>query len=241
MKWLNSSKRDDSGPRPPEQILHAYENNQDISRDECRVLYDLVEDPWDLGSNVNYDSYIHFLRACDKYVDWQQIDWVIDYGSGIGTFTRALKDLHPHIKSMGVDFDTALQAAERRFGAGIFDHYFAMDREINEYDLLAHRFPDLDIGRLCICFFNSVNYVFKDQSKKRRPRYLSRLVRQFESLSSQSAHKYLIASSNFFDRGAAKAMDRSDCELIYMSRDLGLNSRIEDFQAELHTRIWQSI
>lgn len=240
MKWFKRSTPTSGDPRQAEQILEAYENNQDISRDECRILYDLVDDPWDLGSNVNYESYTRFLRACDKYVDWQQIDWIIDYGSGIGTFTRALKDLHPHIKSMGIDFDTALQAAERRFGAGIFDHYFAMNRDINEYDLLAHRFPDLDIDRLCICFFNSVNYVFKDQKNKHRPAYLARLIRQFEGLARKPAYKYLIASSNFFDRGAARAMDRADCELIYLSRDLGLDSRISDFQAELHTRIWQN-
>ena len=239
MKWIPRRARKPAAPRSNDEILAAYENNRDISRDECRVLYELIDDPWDLGSRVNYDSYVQFLKACDKYVDWPSIDWIVDYGSGIGTFSRALKDLYPHIRSMGVDFDTARVAAEKRFGADIFDAYYAMDRHTNEYDLLNAKLPALDAERLCICFFNSVNYVFKDQKKKKRPAHLDRLIRKFETLAQASEHRYLIASSNFFDEGAAAAMDRSDCELVYLSRDLGLESRIADFQAELHTRIWQ--
>lgn len=226
--------------RSNDDILDAYRNNRDISRDECRVLYDLIDDPWDLGSELNHRCYLDVVQRLDKYIDWQSIDWIVDYGSGIGTFTRAVKDINPHIRSMGVDFDTARVAAEKRFGADIFDHHFDMSASVNEHDLLKHRFPNLDIDRLCICFFNSVNYVFKDLKKRKRTRRLSQLIRHFEKLSHQPTRRYLIASSNFFDRGAAEALDhRRDLELNYLSRDLTLDSEIPDFKAELHTRVWK--
>ncbi|RJS94692.1 class I SAM-dependent methyltransferase [Salinisphaera sp. Q1T1-3] len=225
--------------RNPDQILDAYRNNRDITRDECRQLYELVDDPWGLGSSINHHSYLDVVARLDKYIRWEEIDWIVDYGSGIGTFTRAVKDRHPHIKSLAVDFDTAHEAARRRFGADIFDHQFGMNTEINEHDLINHTFPDLDIDRLCICFFNSINYVFKDLKKRKRPKALSRLVRHFEGLARQPDTRYLIASSNFFDSGANQAMQRRDLELIYLSRDLELDNEEPDFKAELHTRVWQ--
>jgi hypothetical protein len=163
-------------PRPGDEIVHAYENNENITREECRVLYELVDDPWDLGSELHYQSYARLIAVADKYIDWANIDWVLDYGSGVGTFTRALKDAYPHIKSIGVDFDRALTAANKRFGADLFDHYYEMNATITEYDLLRDGLPDLDVNRLCICFINSTFYVFKEQRRRKRIEHLSRLI-----------------------------------------------------------------
>lgn len=225
--------------RSAEQLLDAYNGNQDVDRDECRRLYDLVDDPWGLGSALNYSCYTDIVRRLNKYMHWRDIDWIIDYGAGIGTFTRAVKDEYPHIKSLGIDFDTAQAAAERRFGSDIFDHFFAMDRDTNEYDLLRHRFPYLSISRLGICFINSSNYVFKDLKKRKRIRALSRLISHLEHLASQKDCCYLLASSNFSDKGAIQAIESRDRHLVYLSRDLELDSEIPDFKAELHTRVWR--
>lgn len=225
-------------PRPGNEIVRAYENNEEITREECRILYQLVDDPWDLGSDLHYQSYARMIAVADKYVDWRNIDWVVDYGSGIGTFTRALKDAHPHIKSIGVDFDTARAAADKRFGADLFDYYYEMNAQITEYDLLRDTLPDLDVNRLCICFINSTYYVFTEQRRRKRIEHLSRLVSRFEQLAKSDALRYMLVTANHTDRAAVDAINRRGSELVYMSRDLELDSRIDQFNAELHTRIW---
>ncbi|MES1940346.1 hypothetical protein T5B8_08889 [Salinisphaera sp. T5B8] len=225
--------------RPNADILDAYHNNRDISRDECRLLYTLVDDPWDLGSEINYAAYVDFLVYCDPYIDWNAIDWIVDYGSGVGTFTKAVKACYPHIKSIGIDFDTARHAAEKRFGARLFDYYYAMDVDTNEYDLLRERLPKLDSERLCTCFFNSVNYLFRDQKKKSREKKLLKLVKRLEKLSTGRSYKYLVANSNFFYPPIDKVMQKHGCELVHHSNDYMLDSRVDRFKAVLHTRIWQ--
>lgn len=239
MKWFKKSAKAVPAIRSDAEIIRAYENNENISREECRILYDLVDDPWDLGSALHYESYARLIELADKYVDWQATDWIVDYGSGVGTFTKALKDAYPHIKSLGVDFDTARQAADRRFGANLFDHYYEMDGSTTEYDLLQHRFSDLGIERLCICFINSTYYVFKEQRRRRRIDHLARLVRHFEQLAHAPESRYMLVSASHTDRAAVDAIDRLGPELVYLSREMQLASRIEQFNAELHTRIWQ--
>jgi len=238
MSIFGKSAKPTSPPRSSDAIVHAYENNENITREECRLLYKLVDDPWDLGSKLHYHSYARLIAATDKYVDWQNIDWIVDYGSGIGTFTRALKDAYPHIKSIGIDFDTARVAADKRFGTNLFDYYYEMNAQITEYDLLRDELPDLDIGRLCICFINSTYYVFTEQRRRKRIEHLSRLVSRFEQLAHSSLVRYMLVTANHTDRAALDAINSRDAELIYLTRDLELDSRIDQFNAELHTRIW---
>lgn len=238
MKWFRKSAKPTLPPRAHDEIIRAYENNQEITREECRILYELVDDPWDLGSELHYRSYADLIAVADKYVDWNSINWVVDYGSGIGTFTKALKDAHPHIKSIGVDFDTARAAADRRFGSDLFDYYYEMDAKTTEYDLLRAELPDLDIDRLCICFINSTYYVFQEQRRRKRIEHLARLVERFERMARAKDSRYLLVTANHTDRAAVDAIDRTKAELVYLSRDLTLASRIDQFNAELHTRIW---
>lgn len=239
MTWFQRAPRPAAPPRSDNDILRAYENNGEVTRDECRILYRLVDDPWDLGSDSHYRSCAQIIALADKYVDWQQIDWILDYGSGIGTFTRALKDAHPHIKSFGVDFDTAREAAEKRFGTGLFDHFFEMTPRITEYDLLDHSLTDLSIECMCLCFINSSYYVFKEQRRRKRIDHLARLMRKFEKLAHKNESRYLLVSSNHTDRAAVDAIDRVGPELVYLSRELELASRVAQFNSQLHTRIWR--
>jgi hypothetical protein len=239
MKWFTKSPKALPDRRSDAEILRAYESNENISREECRVLYTLVDDPWDLGSALHYESYARLIALADKYVDWQQIDWIVDYGSGVGTFTKALKDAHPHIKSLGVDFDTAREAADRRFGAQLFDHYYEMNSKTTEYDLLEHPFPNLGIERPCICFINSTYYVFKEQRRRKRIDHFARLVQKFEKLARAPEARYMLVGAGHTDRAAVDAIDRLGPELVHLSRDLELTSRIEQFNTELHTRIWK--
>lgn len=225
-------------PRADNEIVRAYENNENITREECRILYDLVDDPWDLGSVVHYRSYARLIAVADKYVDWTNIDWVLDYGSGVGTFTRALKDAYPHIKSIGVDFDKARTAANKRFGADLFDHYYEMNADITEYDLLRDGLPERDLGRLCICFINSTYYVFTEQRRRKRIEHLSRLIARFEERANGESLRYMLVTANNTDRAAVDAIENHNAELVYLSRDLELASRIDQFNSELHTRIW---
>ena len=239
MTWFKKSPKPEIAPRANDEIVRAYENNENISREECRILYTLVDDPWDLGSSLHYESYARLVALADKYVDWHEVDWVLDYGSGIGTFTKALKDAYPHIKSLGIDFDTARRAADRRFGVDLFDHYYEMDASTTEYDLLRHRFPELGIQRLCICFINSTYYVFKEQRRRSRIDHFTRLCRRFEQLARTRETRYMLVSASHTDRAAVDAIDRLDPELLHLSRELRVASRIEQFNAELHTRIWR--
>lgn len=231
-------------PTPPArsngEILRAYENNENITREECRILYDLVEDPWDLGSEVHYRSYARLIEVTAKYVDWANTDWVLDYGSGVGTFTRALKDAYPHIKSIGIDFDKARAAADRRFGKDLFDRYYEMNAHVSEYELVRTGLPDMDLGRLCVCFINSTYYMFTEQRRRQRIAHFSRLLSCFEARAQSDATRYLLVTANNTDRAAVDAINTRGAELVYLSRDLELASRVEQFNSELHTRVWVS-
>jgi SAM-dependent methyltransferase len=164
--------------------------------------------PWDLGSELHYQSYARLIAVADKYIDSANIDWVLDYGSGVGTFTRALKDAYPHIKSIGVDFDRARTAANKRFGANLFDHYYEMNAQVTEYDLLRDGLPDLDINRLCICFINSTYYVFTEQRRGKRIEHLSRLISRFEERAKAESLRYMLATANNTDRAAVDAINK---------------------------------
>lgn len=238
MNLFRKSAKPTPAPRPAKEIVRAYENNENITREECRVLYELVDDPWDLGSELHYQSYARLIAVADKYIDWVNIDWVLDYGSGVGTFTKALKDAYPHIKSIGVDFDRARTAANKRFGTGLFDHYYEMNATITEYDLLRDGLPDLDINRLCICFINSTYYVFTEQRRRKRIEHLSRLIARFEERAKAESLRYMLVTANNTDRAAVDAINKRNAELVYLSRDLELASHIDQFNSELHTRIW---
>lgn len=225
-------------PRGNDDIIRAYENNQELTREECRILYELVDDPWDLGSDLHYRSYQRLITVADKYVEWQDIDWIVDYGCGVGTFTKALKDMYPHIKSIGVDFDAARAASSKHFGTDLFDYFYEMNASVTEYDLLRYKLPDLGIGRLCICFINSTFYVFKEQRRRKRIEHLSRLIERFEQKASSGNTSYLLATANQTDRAAVDAIDQHNPELVHLSRELTLDSRIDQFNSQLHTRIW---
>lgn len=238
MKWLRKRTTPAPSLRSNDEILHAYHNNNEVTRDECRALYDLVDDPWDLGSSTHYESFARLIKVTDKYIDWKNTDWIVDYGSGVGTFTKALKDAYPHIKSIGIDFDIANTAAETRYGDNLFDYYYSMDTATTEYDLLEYDFPNLDIHRMCICFINSSYYVFKDQRRRKRIQHLMRLIRRFEGLAQTDDLKYLLVSAECIDRAAIDAITQLGPDLAYLSRDLTLASRIDQFNSELDTRIW---
>lgn len=227
-------------PRPEREILRAYENNENITREECRILYDLVEDPWDLGSEVHYRSYARLIEVADKYVDWANTDWILDYGSGIGTFTKALKDTYPHIKSLGIDFDKARTAADKRFGADLFDQFYKLNARVTEYNLMRDGLPAIDLDRLCVCFINSTYYVFTEQRRRQRIAHLSKLISRFEERARADAVRYLLVTANNTDQAAVDAINNRGAELVYLSRDIELASRIEQFNSELHTRIWTS-
>ena len=98
MRLFRKRAKPTPAPRASDEIIRAYENNENLTRDECRILYDLVEDPWDLGSQTHYESYARLIEVTDKYIDWANIDWIVDYGSGVGTFTKALKDASINIR-----------------------------------------------------------------------------------------------------------------------------------------------
>lgn len=239
MRLFRKKAKPTPAPRSNEQLLLAYENNESITREECRILYELVDDPWDLGSELHYQSYKKLIDVADKYIGWQHIDWIIDYGCGVGTFTKALKDAHPHVKSIGVDFDLARTAAERRFGAGLFDYFYEMDATVTEYELLHDKgLPDLDRGQLCICLINSTFYLFKEQRRRRRTDHLAQLFRKLENMENSGKTSYILANANHTDRSAVEAIDRLGPELVYLSQELRLKSRVNQFNSPLHTRIW---
>ena len=238
MNFFRKPAKPTPPPRPDADIVRAYKNNENITRQECRILYELVDDPWDLGSELHYQSYARLIAVADKYVDWANTDWVLDYGSGVGTFTKALKDAYPHIKSIGIDFDRARTAANKRFGVGLFDHYYEMNAQITEYDLLRDGLPDIDLNRLCICFINSTYYVFTEQRRRQRIKHLSRLIARFEERANAESLRYMLVTANNTDRAAVDAIEKRDAKLVYLSRDLELASRIDQFNSELHTRIW---
>ena len=239
MRLFRKRAKPTPAPRASAEIIRAYENNENITRDECRILYDLVDDPWDLGSQTHYESYARLIEVTDKYIDWANIDWVVDYGSGVGTFTKALKDAHPHIRSLGIDFDRARETADRRFGSDLFDAFYEMTPGISEYDLMRDGLPDIDLARTCICFINSTYYVFTEQRRRQRIDHMSRLMARFEARAQADAVKYLLVTANNTDRAAVDAIDKRGAELVYLSRDLELASRIAQFNSQLHTRVWR--
>jgi hypothetical protein len=100
--------------------------------------------------------------------------YVIDFGGGVGAFSYAVKSIYPNIKTIGIDFDSALNSSIY----GAYDEKIVLIEGEDERDLMKRQLPYC-LYPSDIVFFNFLNsayYLFIEHPQSAIERMIGELV-----------------------------------------------------------------
>lgn len=219
--------------RSDDQILYAYNNNKHIEGLEIRHLYELVGDPWNYLSTENVSSMDEYIELLSKSINFSELDTVVDYGCGIGVFSYRLKLKYPHLKIIGVDFDTAFAQSETLIEEKIFDDKYVLDEKSTEFSLLTLPIREGN-GRTLVNFLNSSYYLFLTEDSETIESNLATLM---TNLGGSQLQTVIISNSGFSYPRANAA-----CKRLGMSSRAAQECKLDNsnpkFSTSLYIKIW---
>lgn len=156
------------------EIVRCYEHNEWLNSQEVRRLYQIVGDPWNFKSAEYSNNMNELVATISSLVEMSSCKYVIDFGGGVGAFSHAVKSIYPDIKTIGIDFDSAMNSSIY----GAYDEKIVLIEGENERDLMKRRLPYC-LDPSDIVFFNLLNsayYLFLELPQPAIERMIGELV-----------------------------------------------------------------
>lgn len=222
-----------------EQIVQNYLTNGHLTSDNIRRLYGLVKDPWNFNSEENVKDMDRLVEILETEIDFNHLDYFIDYGCGTGVLLRAVKSKYPHIKTVGIDFKEALEHDLNI--SKYIDHPVKLENGETEQSFIDKTkkmgYWITDSNKIAFCSLNALYYLFTNvKDNKTKVSTLSDLIKY---LTWEVTPEYGIVINSGFSYGTGNNAIRNLGLKMCMSTSLMIDNPNPKFRATLDIKVFR--